>query len=103
MTIQQEILIREVKQEASQRILAVLPEWKQLNLTARSVQLVNKKLAGTLSVEEGEELSAIEAIFDNSVKKIRDASDMIETEIMSITNDQLSEYPIHNNKLWPNI
>lgn len=68
----------QVKAEAQRRILAILPQWKQANLTARGVELSTKMLmGGTLTQAEKDEMEAGFALWDK-VKAIRAASDLIE-------------------------
>lgn len=69
-------MISSVKTEAQRRILEILPEWKQRNLTARAAELAIKGVANwtaeeTLEYEEGQ------AIW-NSIKAVRAASDALE-------------------------
>jgi hypothetical protein len=65
-----------VKAEAQRRIISIIPEWKQRNLTARAAELAIKGVANwtaeeTLEYEEGQ------AIW-NSIKVVRAASDALE-------------------------
>lgn len=72
--------VASIKQTAGLKIVAMLPEWKQRNLLARSVELQNKVLGGTaLTVEEQGELDAIQALWDK-VKTIRLISDNAEVQ-----------------------
>ena len=65
-----------VKAEARRRILALYPDWKQANLTARGVELLRKGEA-RWTAEELAEADAIHAAWD-WVKSVRSASDAIE-------------------------
>lgn len=62
-----------IKEEARQRILAVLPEWKQANATARAVELV---AAGQAS---GPEWEAMQASW-GWVKAVRQHSNALEAQ-----------------------
>ena len=76
-----ETVITEIKDEANRRILAVLPEWKQRNLTAQSVKLINAGRTRSLTAEEENQLSDIENVWDTLVKPIRDYSDELENRV----------------------
>lgn len=65
-----------VKAEAARRILAILPEWKQRNLTARAAELAKIGEANWTQAE-ADEWAAGQALWDQ-VKAIRAASDNIE-------------------------
>ena len=65
-----------VKQEASRRILAICPEWKQRNLTAQAVQLA-KKGEANWTPEEHAAWDAGEALW-NQIAAIRAKSDVLE-------------------------
>jgi hypothetical protein len=75
-------LIAEIKAEAGRRILLIMPEWKQRNLTARGVQLMNiARLNGTLTTGEETEAAAIDAVWESTVVPIRAHSDQLETDV----------------------
>lgn len=65
-----------VKAEAYRRIIGIVPEWKQRNLTARATVLL-KKGEANWSEDEAAEWAAGEAIWAQ-VDAIRDASDTLE-------------------------
>ena len=67
-----------VKKEARRRILARYPDWKQANMTARGVELVNLKTERAWSAEEQAEADALQAAWD-WVKSVRSASNAIES------------------------
>ncbi len=71
----------DIKAEAERRILAVLPEWKQRNLTARGIELLLAlvKNRGWTAAETAE-ATAIQADWDK-VKAIRARSDDLEQEL----------------------
>lgn len=66
----------DVKAEAARRILAIIPEWKQRNLTARAAELAKKGEADWTQAE-ADEWAAGQALWDQ-VKAIRAKSDAIE-------------------------
>ncbi|WP_421849893.1 hypothetical protein [Oricola sp.] len=66
-----------VKDEARRRILALYPDWKQANMTARGVDLLNIESARALTSAESAEKTAIQAAWD-AIKAIRAKSDEIE-------------------------
>lgn len=70
------ITAAQVKAEANRRILAIVPEWKQRNLTAQAAQLAEKG-RGNWSTEELAAWDTGLAIWAQ-VKEVRDASDLIE-------------------------
>ena len=65
-----------VKQEASRRILAICPDWKQRNLTARAAELAIKGV-DNWTAEEQAEHAAGQAIWDK-VKAVRARSNELE-------------------------
>ena len=92
----------QAKEEAYRRIIDILPEWKQRNYTAKSVELTEKKVDGlTLTEDELNSLAAIKIKWA-SIQQIRTASDNIEIEVDNISNIEFIEaYGIQNNVLWP--
>jgi hypothetical protein len=92
----------QAKEEAYRRIIAILPEWKQRNYIAKSVELTEKKSAGiTLTSEEISILDAMKAMW-TTIQQIRSASDNIETEIDALsTSEALEAYNVEVNILWP--
>lgn len=67
----------EIKQEAYDAIVAQIPEWKQRNLIARSVELTEKKFDTSLTAEEQTELDALKVDW-GWVKQVRANSDAAE-------------------------
>ena len=76
-----DILIADIKAEANQRIIGALPEWKQRNLIARGVELLDLQIGGQVltPTEEAERVS-IKSAWDQ-VKNIRNYSDFLESEV----------------------
>jgi len=91
----------QTKEEAYKRIVDILPEWKQRNYTAKSVELTEKKVDGIILTEE--ELSILDDIKTKWVliQQIRTASDSIEIEIDNISNvEDIEAYSVENSILW---
>lgn len=89
----------QTKKEAYRRIVTILPEWKQRNYTAKSVELTEKKVdGGILTQDELDELSTIKAKWVE-IQQIRAASDNIEAELDSTA--AVEAYEIENCSLWP--
>lgn len=82
-----------VKAEANRRILAILPEWKQRNYTARAVE---KVAAGEVGDDEW---NAMQAAWQQ-IKAVRVASDAIEAEINALTDEQAGQYDVSASPLW---
>lgn len=90
-----------VKREARVRIVQLMPEWKQRNLIARSVELVDAKAAGEASASELDELEALRSELQ-IIKSIRTASDVIEDEVLACTTvDDVLAIDIGGHALWP--
>jgi hypothetical protein len=86
-----------IKLIARNKILAVLPEWKQVNMTARSVELTRAGLAGNLTAGEQAEEAAIQAAWD-WVKSVRAHSDTMEAAYEAAEDKQGFDYMAG----WPN-
>jgi len=85
--------IAETKAEANRRILAILPEWKQRNYTARAVE---KVAAGEVGDDEW---NAMHTAWQQ-IKAVRVASDAIEAEINALTDEQAGQYDVSASPLW---
>lgn len=69
----------DIKNEARRRIVSLLPEWKQANMTARGVELLTLRVSGSQwSQSEQGEAAAIQAAWA-WVRSIRAASNELET------------------------
>lgn len=66
-----------IRSACSARILLALPDWKQRNLTARTLELVNERAARSLTAPELAELAANQEKWD-WVKAMRGASNAAE-------------------------
>lgn len=74
-------IIAEIKMHAREIILTRYPEWKQANMTARSVELTEKLASGTaLTVDEQGEIAAMKNVWA-WIKTIRVASNEREAAI----------------------
>lgn len=69
-------MVAAVKAEAQRRIISIIPEWKQRNLTARAAELAIKG-AVNWTAEEQAEYEAGQAVWD-SIKAVRTKSDALE-------------------------
>lgn len=93
------IKIAEVKAEAQRRIYAILPQWKQANLTARGVEMNAKRIAGgTLTQSEQDEMAAGFALW-GKVKAVRTASNLVEQDIQASTNP--ASFDVAGSTRWP--
>lgn len=90
-----------IKARANKIILERIPSWKQANMTARGVELVNIKVSGVaLSPEEqGEELTMGEAW--GWVKAVRTRSDDLEAAIAAGTDVDIEAGAIAGAGSWP--
>ena len=79
--------IAAIKQAARAHILARYPDWKQANMTARMLELVNKKLTTPLTAPEAYEEAALIAAWD-WVKAVRGASNVAE-QTAGMTAEQI--------------
>lgn len=73
-----------IKIEANRRILSAMPDWKQRNLIARSVELTRRESKGTATPAEIAELDTLEAA-KAGVDAVRSASDSMEAEVATLT------------------
>lgn len=90
--------ISEVKAEAQKRILAIIPQWKQADLTARAVELIIKMtMGGTLTLVEKDEMAAGFELW-SQVKAIRSASDLIEQDIAASTDP--ASFDVAGSSRW---
>lgn len=72
--------ISEVKAEASRRILAAFPTWKQANMNMRATELVDLRVDGSLTVEQEAERQAL-ITASAWIKGVREASNLIEADL----------------------
>lgn len=84
----------DVKAEARRRILAVFPDWKQANMTARGVELQDIwRRTGSWTEQEQAEADALQAAWA-WIKAVRSASDVLEA-MSPIPGDYTDD------KRWP--
>ncbi len=99
--IQSDVLTVAIKAEAYRRIITIIPEWKQRNLTARATELSMKVAAGgSLTAEEQAEWDAGEDIW-TKVKVIRTKSDVLEAQVSGMTVKQLATFDLTDDIHWP--
>lgn len=90
-------LAARTKEIAQQKILAIVPLWKQNNLTARGLEL---SMIKTPTAAQQAEQAAITAIWDQT-KAIRAASDQIEDELEDMTAAELKAVSLETHGRWP--
>lgn len=95
-TVRAELIVK-VKLEANTRIVAVLPEWRQRNLTAQAAQLAAIKVDRAWTAEEQAAWNAGLALWAQ-VAAIRSHSDALEAEINAATLETLTTWTSHG---WP--
>lgn len=91
-------LRQEIKAAAYAKIIAIVPEWKQRNLTAQATQLL-KKGAANWTQDDQDAWDAGDAVWA-SVKAVRDASDVGEAAVDAASSvaDAKTAY---SNMEWP--
>lgn len=73
--------IQQIKREAAERINDICPAWKQSNLTARAVELINSRaINGELTQSEQSEWSNMMQIWQ-AIKQIRIDSNTAENTV----------------------
>ena len=93
--------VEKVKALAFAKINALLPEWKQRNLTARAAELAMNVAANrSLSQAEKKEWEQGRLLFEK-IKKIRLASDDIEAEIQKSSLKDLTDFNPESHGAWP--
>lgn len=98
--------IEGIKAEASKRIVAAYPEWKQRNHMAAVVDIQNKELIAlkssttyTLSADESATVAAAQAA-KTEIFNIRAKSDELEASLDSMTQAQLEAFDPTNDSNW---
>lgn len=99
-------VIRQIKGEASSRIVAVYPEWKQRNHMAAVIDIQNKELIAlkanttyTLSADELAIVAAAQAA-KTEIFNIRAKSDELEASLDTMTQEQLEAFDATNDSNW---
>lgn len=82
-----------LREEASERILAVFPDWRQRNMTARGVELLAIRMARTWTAGEQAEVNELTASWD-WIKSVRVASNQL--ELFDVVPDDF-----RGDKYWP--
>ena len=94
-----EVLKIKAKKEAQRRIYDLAPQWQQSNLTARAVELIEKRLnLIVLTQAELDELAAGFAV-QEKIRAIGLASNLIEADI-DATTDPVS-FDVEKSQKWP--
>jgi hypothetical protein len=94
-------VVTRIKAEAGRRILMRLPDWKQRNYLARSLELTRKEQAGTkLTWQEAREIMFIEGEWAWA-KSTRLASDVAEQEAARMSDDEVIAFSIYEWPGWP--
>lgn len=78
--------IAEIKEAAYRRLVTEIPEWKQRNLTARGLELTDKRIGGALTADEQAEAAAMAAAW-TWIKAVRAESDRIEAAIRAAVDE----------------
>ncbi len=101
-----DVRIAEIKAEASKRIIAAYPEWRQRNHMAAVVDIQNKELIAlkanttyTLSADELTIVAAAQAA-KTEIFNIRAKSDELEASSDSMTQAQLEAFDPTNDSNW---
>jgi len=99
-------IIPQIKEEASKRIVAAYPEWKQRNHMAAVVDTQNKELIAlkanttyTLSADELAIVAAAQAA-KTEIFNIRAKSDELEASLDTMTQEQLEAFDATNDSNW---
>lgn len=93
-------IVAQIKQAASDHILAVLPEWKQANMTARAVELAEIRESREMTAEESAEHQALHAAWA-WVRSVRTASDVAEADVAAMDRAQLEAWTMPALPEWP--
>lgn len=88
-----------IKAEARRRILAVLPEWKQVNATARMTELLMLGPDQWTPAEQAE-ADALQALW-GWVKTVRARSDQLEAAAVGKTLAEIEALDLFADASWP--
>ncbi len=93
--------VGETKAEAGRRINARMPEWKQRNYLAYSLEVTRKVQAGeTPTAEENATIAFIEGEWAFA-KAVRAASDVIEAQVQAMTDAEAGAFDVAASPEWP--
>lgn len=84
-------IIAQIKQAAGDHILAVLPQWKQSNYTARAVELAEIRESREMTAEESAQHQALHAAWA-WVRSVRTASDVAEADVAAMDRAELDAW-----------
>jgi len=89
-----------IKTEANRRIIEIVPEWKQRNLTAQAAQMAKQVADGTpLTVEQQAAWDAGEAIW-TKVAAIRAKSDELELSLDVMDLETMQSFDATKDEAW---
>ena len=91
-------LVADIKAKAHSLIAQVAPEWKQLNLLTRGIEM-SFKLHGKTPLDQNEtkETTDAQVVWDK-IKAVRQHSDALEAEVYAATFEMLLTWQQHD---WP--
>lgn len=90
-----------IKHIARQKILKIIPQWKQDNYLATACIYLLEILRGNKTTEDADVL-ALESLFLDTTTPIRTASDSMEAEVDVLTTvEDVQNYSTWGNALWP--
>ena len=93
--------VSEVKQEARRRIDAIAPDYERENANALWISLLEKRQDGdTLTagqIAKGQEIRAMR----QQINAVRDASNTIEAQLSTLTDEQADAVDITTHPAWP--
>jgi len=92
--------VADIKVEANRRILAIVPEWKQRNLTAQAAQFAKQVADGIpLTVEQQAMWDAGVAIW-TEVAAIRTKSDELEASVDPMDLETVQTFDVTDDATW---
>lgn len=93
-------IIAQIKQDAAEHILAVLPQWKQANMTARAVELAEIRESRAMTADESAQHQALLGAWA-WVRSVRTASDVAEADVAAMTRAELDAWVMPELQAWP--
>ncbi len=100
LAVVQSELVAKVKADAGEKILSVLPRWKQNNLNAEANELNHKRIVGgSLSAEEQASLTSLLAMW-GWVKDVRGYSNTLEAGINAAATPA-DALLVYESAVWP--
>lgn len=93
-------IIAQIKQTAAEHILAVLPQWKQSNYTARAVELAEIRESREMTADESAQHQALHGAWA-WVRSVRTASDLAEADVAAMSRAELDAWVMPELPAWP--